>query len=81
MKSLEDKTRFIKKAFDDERDALRKLTEEHQAAHEVRQKAYDEWFELKKEPGRKVLTSIKCLCLLLVLPFLLQFYHMDWRNI
>ncbi|BAF24140.1 uncharacterized protein [Oryza sativa Japonica Group] len=53
LKSLEDKTRFIKKAFDDERDALRKLTEEHQAAHEVRQKAYDEWFELKKEPGRK----------------------------
>uniref|UniRef100_A0A0E0LWU5 Proton pump-interactor 1 n=1 Tax=Oryza punctata TaxID=4537 RepID=A0A0E0LWU5_ORYPU len=53
LKSLEDKTRFIKKAFDDERDALRKLTEEHQAAHEVRQKAYDEWFELKKEPGKK----------------------------
>ncbi|XP_015695995.1 uncharacterized protein LOC102718863 isoform X2 [Oryza brachyantha] len=53
LKSLEDKTRVIKKAFDDERDALRKLTQEHQAAHEVRQKAYDEWVELKKEPAKK----------------------------
>uniref|UniRef100_A0A0D9X701 Proton pump-interactor 1 n=1 Tax=Leersia perrieri TaxID=77586 RepID=A0A0D9X701_9ORYZ len=53
LKSLEDKTRFIKKALDDERDALRKLNEEHRAANEIRQKAYDEWFELKKEPGRK----------------------------
>ncbi|KAL5218048.1 hypothetical protein ABZP36_018732 [Zizania latifolia] len=53
LKSLEDKTRFIKKAFDDERYALRKLTEEHRAANEIRQKAYDEWSELKKEPGKK----------------------------
>ncbi|KAF0892018.1 hypothetical protein E2562_012491 [Oryza meyeriana var. granulata] len=53
LKSLEDKTRFIKKTLDDERDALRKLNEEHRAANEVRQKAYDEWFELKKEPGKK----------------------------
>uniref|UniRef100_A0A0D9X9P6 Uncharacterized protein n=1 Tax=Leersia perrieri TaxID=77586 RepID=A0A0D9X9P6_9ORYZ len=50
LKSLEDKTRSIKKNFDDEQDALRKLIEELQVADEVHQRAYDEWFELKKEP-------------------------------
>lgn len=54
LKVLEENTRKIQKSFEDERTALRKLTEEHQAANEIRQKAYIEWKELRSEPSRKV---------------------------
>ncbi|WVZ65414.1 hypothetical protein U9M48_014779 [Paspalum notatum var. saurae] len=53
LKSLEENTRKIQKSFDEERIALRKLTEEHRAANEIRQKAYSEWSELKQEPFKK----------------------------
>ena len=54
LKSLEENTRKIQKSFEDERTALRKLTEEHRAANEIRQKAYCEWTELRNEPSKKV---------------------------
>ncbi|XP_066397483.1 uncharacterized protein [Miscanthus floridulus] len=53
LKSLEENTRKIQKSFEDERTALRKLTEEHRAANEIRQKAYCEWTELRNEPSKK----------------------------
>lgn len=53
LKSLEENTRKIQKSFDNERIALRKLIEEYLAANERRQKAYNEWFDLKKEPSIK----------------------------
>jgi hypothetical protein len=54
LKFLEENTRKIQKSFEDERTALRKLTEEHRAANEIRQKAYIEWTELRSEPSKKV---------------------------
>lgn len=54
LKALEENTRKIQKSFEDERTALRKLTEEHRAANEIRQKAYCEWTELRNEPSKKV---------------------------
>jgi len=53
LKALEENTRKIQKSFEDERTALRKLTEEHRAANEIRQKAYSEWTELRNEPSKK----------------------------
>ncbi|PWZ38885.1 Diacylglycerol O-acyltransferase 2D [Zea mays] len=53
LKFLEENTRKIQKSFEDERTVLRKLTEEHQAANEIRQKAYVEWTELRSEPSKK----------------------------
>ncbi|CAD6224381.1 unnamed protein product [Miscanthus lutarioriparius] len=53
LKSLEENTRKIQKSFEDERTALRKLTEEHRAANEIRQNAYCEWTELRNEPSKK----------------------------
>lgn len=54
LKFYEENTRKIQKSFEDERTALRKLTEEHRAANEIRQKAYIEWTELRNEPSKKV---------------------------
>jgi hypothetical protein len=54
LKVLEENTRKIQKSFADERTALRKLTEEHRAANEIRQKAYSDWTELRSEPSKKV---------------------------
>jgi hypothetical protein len=54
LKFLEENTRKIQKSFEDERTGLRKLTEEHRAANEIRQKAYIEWTELRSEPSKKV---------------------------
>ncbi|ONM22644.1 Proton pump-interactor 1 [Zea mays] len=53
LKFLEENTRKIQKSFEDERTGLRKLTEEHRAANEIRQKAYIEWTELRSEPSKK----------------------------
>ncbi|KAL5647462.1 hypothetical protein ACJX0J_041817, partial [Zea mays] len=53
LKFLEENTRKIQKSFEDERTVLRKLTEEHRAANEIRQKAYIEWTELRSEPSKK----------------------------
>ncbi|AQK67949.1 uncharacterized protein [Zea mays] len=53
LKFLEENTRKIQKSFEDERTALRKLSEEHRAANEIRQKAYIEWTELRSEPSKK----------------------------
>ncbi|KAL5658579.1 hypothetical protein ACJX0J_031742, partial [Zea mays] len=53
LKVLEENTRKIQKSFADERTALRKLTEEHRAANEIRQKAYSDWTELRSEPSKK----------------------------
>ena len=54
LKALEEITRKIQKSFEDERTALRKITEEHRAANEIRQKAYSEWTVLRNEPSKKV---------------------------
>ncbi|VAI19106.1 unnamed protein product [Triticum turgidum subsp. durum] len=53
LKSLEENRKKIQKSFEDERAALRKLNDDLYAANEQRQQAYENWVELRGEPGKK----------------------------
>ncbi|XBH70883.1 hypothetical protein VPH35_098448 [Triticum aestivum] len=53
LKSLEENRKKIQKSFEDERAALRKLNDDLYAANELRQQAYENWVELRGEPGKK----------------------------
>lgn len=53
LKSLEENKRKIQKYYEEERLVLGKLNAELQAANERRQMAYDDWVELRAEPGKK----------------------------